>query len=117
MWQLTLTLCPSGPSCFTCSRQPAAKKPLKRPSAAAREEERRKRLKLTEGGADTSDEEAEYEKAPRLSAWDPDDKKKGVHFLLPLKASKGKLIQQEPMQLANEGLSLVPHTVAFLIDS
>ncbi len=50
----------------------------------------------------TSDEkEQEYERLPRPSTWEPGGgEKKGLHYLLPLKANHGRLIQQDPTHIA-----------------
>ena len=47
----------------------------------------------------TPGEEAGYEKTPRPSAWEGRDEKGSVHYLLPLKAERGRLIHQEPTHL------------------
>lgn len=56
----------------------------------------------------SSSEEAEYEKVPRPSSWASRGDKKGVHYLLPLKATHGKLILQEPTELEGKGQELSP---------
>ena len=49
-------------------------------------------------------EEQEYERVPRPSMWDAEQGgKKGLHYLLPLKANHGKLIQQDPTLLQPRG--------------
>jgi hypothetical protein len=58
--------------------------------------------KKSEGMSSSSDE-AEYERAPRPSTWERDGDKQGLHYLLPLKATQGKLILQEPTHLDCKG--------------
>ena len=72
---------------------------------------KRKKPKLKEAeeereGSSSSDE-AEYERVPRPSTWESKSDKKRVHYLLPLKATHGKLILQEPTQLQRKGQSNV----------
>ena len=52
----------------------------------------------------SSSDEAEFEKMPRPSTWELKAEKKGVRYLLPLKATHGKLILQEPTGLEGQSL-------------
>lgn len=54
----------------------------------------------------SEEEEQEYERVPRSSTWDQGGgggEKKGVHYLLPLKADHGRLIQQDPTHIQPKG--------------
>lgn len=80
-----------------------SKKKLKRPAEEACDVRRKRQKREDQNEGTSSSEEAEFEKVPRPSSWKTKGEQKGVHYLLPLKATHGKLILQEPTLLESKG--------------
>ena len=70
------------------------------------------RLDTDRGMEGDSEEELEFEAAPRASKWGRRENQE-LHYLLPLKGKHGRLIQQEPTFVpitADEGKTEKPNT-------
>ena len=62
-----------------------------------------KKLRHADHMSVDEDKEQEYERMPRPSAWEAGKEEKGLHYLLPLKADRGRLIQQDPTHIQPRG--------------
>ena len=61
--------------------------------------------------SDESEQEAQYERVPRTTSWERKEDEEHLHYLLPLKESHGRLIQQQPTRLPQKGWLKASHSL------